>query len=113
MLESILADARDTITVKRVYGEPVHEDGTLLIPAAKVRGAVGGGSGEGPDQQGKGAGGGFGVSARPVGMFVVKEGQVTWVPAVDVNRIVLVAGLVTVAALCAIGRPLAKAFSTR
>ncbi len=113
MLDSMLENARDTITVKRVYGEPVHEDGVLLIPAAKVRGGFGGGSGEGPEQKGKGVGGGFGVTARPVGMFVVKEGQVTWVPAVDVNRIVLVAGLVAMAALCAVGRPLAKALAKR
>jgi len=48
---------------------------------------------------GEGKGGGFGVSARTVGAFVVKDGAVSWKPAVDVTRIVVVCGLVALAYL--------------
>ena len=41
---TLLEQARDTITVRRVYGEPVEEDGLTVIPAAAVLGG-GGGSG--------------------------------------------------------------------
>ncbi len=44
-----------------------------------------------------GEGGGFGVSARPVGAFVFKDGEATWKPAIDVTRIVVVCGLVAIA----------------
>jgi hypothetical protein len=39
------------------------------------------------------------VSARPAGAYVIKDGQVSWRPAVDPNRIIAVAGLVLVAYL--------------
>ena len=78
--------ARDAVTVKRVYGEPVEREGVTLIPAAAVRGGAGGGG----DSQGNG-GGGFGVVARPIGAYVIRNGQVSWRPAVDLNRVVLLA----------------------
>ena len=59
----------------------------LTIPVARVRGGVGGGSGTGPDNEGSGSGGGGGFSAEPAGVYVVKDGDVSWRPAVDVNRI--------------------------
>ena len=36
-----------------------------------------------------GEGGGFGVVAKPAGVFVITGDDVRWQPAVDVNRIVL------------------------
>jgi uncharacterized spore protein YtfJ len=76
--------ARDAITVKRVYGDPVKSEGVTLVPAAAVRGGAGGGG----DSQGNG-GGGFGIVARPIGAYVIREGNVTWRPAVDLNRVLL------------------------
>jgi uncharacterized spore protein YtfJ len=97
-VDELLAQARDTMTVKRVYGEPIERDGALVIPAAEVRGGGGGGGGEGPagDRDGSGSGGGFGVVARPVGAFVVRDGEVSWQPAVDVTRIVIGGQLVAI-----------------
>lgn len=97
-MQDILAQARDTLTVKRVFGEPIERDGVLIIPAAKIAGGGGGGSGpaEGPQS---GAGGGFGMQARPAGVFVVKDGEVSWQPAVDVNRIILGAQIVAIVLL--------------
>ena len=40
--EEILAQARDSITVKRVFGEPIERDGLTVIPAANIMGGFGG-----------------------------------------------------------------------
>ncbi|PZG12431.1 sporulation protein, partial [Nonomuraea aridisoli] len=40
-------------------------------------------------EQGSGSGGGYGFGATPAGVFVLKDGDAIWRPAIDVNRIVL------------------------
>lgn len=94
-----IEQAKDVVTVRRVFGEPLDKDGVTVIPAARVQGAAGGGSGEGPNGQGAGTGGGFGVNARPAGAFVIKGEDVRWQPAVDVNKIILGAQVIAAAAL--------------
>jgi hypothetical protein len=97
-LADVVSTARDAITVKRVYGEPYEKDGTTVIPAASVTGGAGGGTGH--DEKGQeGEGGGFGLSGRPAGVYVIRGDQVSWRPAVDPNRIVTMAGLVLIAFL--------------
>ena len=98
-VQDVIAQARNTLTVKRVFGEPYEKDGVTVIPAARVQGGAGGGSGEDPQGQGKGSGSGFGMTARPVGAFIIRGGELSWRPAVDVNRIVLGGQLVAVVAL--------------
>jgi uncharacterized spore protein YtfJ len=97
-VQRMMTEARDVITVKRVFGDPYEKDGVTIIPAATVQGGGGGGGGEGPTGQGKGEGGGFGLSARPAGAYVISNDQVTWQPAVDVNRVVAVGGAVAIVA---------------
>jgi uncharacterized spore protein YtfJ len=95
-----IGQARDAITVKRVYGDPYEREGVTVVPAAAVRG--GGGGGGGSDAEGAGgAGTGFGVMARPAGAFVIKDGRVRWEPVVDVTRIVLGFQVVLVTAILA------------
>lgn len=101
-VQDVIAQARDVLTVKRVFGESYEKDGVTVIPVARVQGGAGGGGGEGPDSQGKGSGSGFGLSARPVGVFVIRGDELTWRPAVDVNRIVLGGQVVAVVALLTI-----------
>jgi len=98
-VQEAIAQARDTLTVKRVYGEPYEKNGVTIIPAARVQGGAGGGSGQDPQGQGTGSGSGFGVTARPVGAFVLRGDELSWRPAVDVNRIVLGGQAVAVVAL--------------
>ena len=99
---------QDTMTVRRVFGDAYEVDGTTVIPVATVRGGGGGGGGEGetPGAEGSGSGGGvgFGVTARPVGVFVVRDGDVTWQPSVDVMRIVLGGQVVALTAIVVLGR---------
>ena len=84
-VQEILEKAQDTVTVKRVYGIPIEKDGLTIIPAASVSG--GGGGGGGPADSGGGAG--FGVRARPVGAFVIKDGELRWAPAIDTTKIAM------------------------
>ena len=81
--------ARDAMTAKRVFAEPVERDGVTVIGVASVGGGAGGGSGQADDGQ-QGEGGGFGIRARPVGAYVVKDGKVAWMPAVDVNQLLMI-----------------------
>jgi uncharacterized spore protein YtfJ len=108
-----IQDAKDMITVRRVYGEPYEKEGVTVIPAARVQGGAGGGTGEGPEGQGgRGTGTGFGVNAKPAGAFVVKGDDVSWRPAVDVNRVILGAQVVAVLALL-VARSIAKGRAKR
>ncbi|NMM22301.1 MAG: sporulation protein [Phycicoccus sp.] len=97
-LSEVISTAKDAITVKRVFAEPYEKDGVTVIVAATVSG--GGGGGGGHDEKGQdGEGGGFGLSGRPAGAYVIKNGEVDWRPAVDPNRIVTIVGLVAIAYL--------------
>jgi uncharacterized spore protein YtfJ len=107
-VHEVVGQARDALTVKRVFGEPYEKDGVTVIPVARVQGGAGGGGGEGPEGQGKGSGSGFGMSARPVGAFLIRGSDLTWRPAVDVNRIVLGGQIVAIVALLTI-RAIVKA----
>src|SRR4029450_13714909 len=82
-VDELLTGARDAISVKRGFGDPIESEGVTIIPAAKV----GGGGGGGGDSEDNG-GGGFGLGAKPVGAYVIKDSDVSWQPAVDVNRII-------------------------
>jgi uncharacterized spore protein YtfJ len=85
----LVSSARDSVSARRVFADPVEKDGVTIIGAAAVGG--GGGGGQGQDEKGQqSAGGGFGLGARPVGAYVLKDGTVSWIPAVDVNRLLTI-----------------------
>ncbi|WP_423465069.1 hypothetical protein ACO229_11995 [Promicromonospora sp. MS192] len=117
-LSRISEAVAESFGVRQVYGEPVERDGVLVVPAARVSsgGGAGGGGGSEPGgdperreeeaedraeteagatgdsvaaAEGGGGGLGFGRHAEPAGAFAVDDQGVRWVPAVDVNRIVL------------------------
>jgi uncharacterized spore protein YtfJ len=88
-VQSVISQARDAISVKRVFGDPIQQGDVTIIPAARIGGGAGGGGGAGPKGEGQGEGSGFGVVAKPAGVYVLKGGDALWRPAVDVNRIVL------------------------
>jgi len=102
-VDEMLTGARDAMTVKRVYGDPIERDGMLVVPAANV---VGGGGGGG-DKDNNG-GGGFGMSATPAGAWIIREGEVEWQPAVDATRIATLGMLVAIVFLWTV-RSIAKA----
>ena len=98
---------RDALTARRVYGDPYQEEGVTVIPAAHVMGGGGGGG----DQAGNG-GAGFGLSARPAGAWVIRDGDVQWRSALDVNRMVFMGQLVAIVALLT-ARSIVKSFAKR
>jgi uncharacterized spore protein YtfJ len=98
-IQRTIEQAKDALTVKRVFGDPYEKDGVTIIPAARVQGGAGGGKGEGPEGEGKGSGSGFGVNARPAGAYVIHGDEVDWRPAVDPNKVIVGAAIVAFAAL--------------
>jgi uncharacterized spore protein YtfJ len=81
--------------VRRVYGEPYETtDGATVIPVARIRAGRprfdrGSDQGSGQDAQ-EDAGAPFGINAVPLGVFVIRGGEASWVPAIDANRVALI-----------------------
>ena len=114
--------ARDLLTVRRAFGEPIERDGVTLVPVARVSGGSGYGHGEGDvpartageaTGSGSGGGGGFGVNVSPIGVFVIRGDDVSWQPAFDLNRVVLGGQLVGAIALLVLARALRRRRSRR
>jgi uncharacterized spore protein YtfJ len=127
-LSRISESLAEAFGAREVYGEPIERDGATVIPAARVwsGGGAGGGGGTEPGgaadtapsedsadpagrgtepgalAEGGGGGFGFGRRAEPAGAFVMDEHGVRWVPAVDVNRLVLGGQVAFVLAVAAV-----------
>jgi uncharacterized spore protein YtfJ len=102
-ISELLDKTRGDISARRVFADPVQQGDAIIIPAAKVSGGGGGGEGKGPAEEGSGSGSGFGLSARPVGAFVIRHGRVHWRPAIDVNRVIFGGQLVVALGLLVAG----------
>jgi uncharacterized spore protein YtfJ len=97
-------------SVCSVFGPAVERGGVTVIPVAKARWGMGGGSGpqrrdgETPPQLGVGAGGG--AIVKPMGFIEMTEGRSRFRPIVDPGLVALTAiatGAIGVSALRAIG----------
>ena len=109
-MQELLRTRTQHLSVSRAFGTAYEKDESLVIPVAMV---FGGGEGtdesaddlsedDAPPVEGdesevgsgtsSGSGGGFGGVVMPVGVYVVKDDQVRWVPAVNVN-LAIFAGL--------------------
>jgi hypothetical protein len=83
-------EAVDTLAAdpdaSRVFGQPYETaDGTTVVPVAKVRTAA---------KPGVVGDSRFALGAKPLGIFVVKDGKASFVPAVDPGRIAMMGILV-------------------
>ncbi len=119
----VLNHAREAMTVKRVFGDPYEKDGVTVIPVAGILGGAGGagafggarggwtGSGR-PEGSGgeaaaeaaeaagdSGYGMGYGLRATPAGVYVIKDGEVEWKPAVDMRSLMMQRAAVSIVAL--------------
>lgn len=92
--QQILSGAQDAMSVRRVFGDTVQAGDVTLLPVAVISGGGGGGS----KKQDEG-GAGFGLSARPAGVFSIQHGDVRWRPAINVNRVILGGQLVAIVAI--------------
>lgn len=108
--------ARRLIHVRRAFGAPIEHDGVTLVPVARVVGGTGFGGGDGTidesgdeaGRSGSGGGGGLGVGVTPVGVYVVKGGEVRWEPAFDLNRAVIGGQVLGAIALVVLARALRR-----
>ena len=105
----VVNEARSAMKASEVFGEPYEKNGITIIPAARISGGAGGGGDQNQPQAG---GMGFGVSSRPVGAFVIREGDVRWQPALDLNRVILMGQVVAIVALLT-ARAIVKASTKR
>jgi uncharacterized spore protein YtfJ len=110
-VQELLGKVAQHLSVGRAFGTAYEKDGALVIPVALVAGGGGGGEGSSgsptepsdvveaddsestPDGEASGSGGGFGGVVMPVGVYVVKDENVRWVPAVNANLVIVVAFL--------------------
>lgn len=111
-VQELLGKVAQHLSVSRAFGTAYEKDGSLVIPVALVAGGGGGGEGASgsatddsidaiasedgeskTDNATSGSGGGFGGVVMPVGVYVVKDERVRWVPAVNANLVIVVAFL--------------------
>ncbi|HEY7170286.1 MAG TPA: hypothetical protein VH417_05525 [Vicinamibacterales bacterium] len=106
--QEILTGAQSAMTARRVFGDPVEVRGVTILPVATIGGGGGGGQ-RGSEESGVG----FGIGARPAGVYVIRDdGSVTWRPALNLNLVILGGQIVGLAAILSI-RSVLKAWARR
>ena len=91
-IPSLLAKLSDTMHASRSFGPATEHGGVTVIPVALVVGGGGMGMGTEPEpSEVSGSGGGFGTISWPLGVDTVKQGEVRFVPALDVTRLAIAA----------------------
>ena len=111
----LIKGVRQALSVRQVFGEPVERDGVTVIPAATVMGGGGAGGGESigkpstgdseaAPQEETSSGAGFGGVMWPAGAFEIKDGRVTWRPAIDLTRVLVMVLVLAIALVRAGGR---------
>jgi uncharacterized spore protein YtfJ len=96
----VLQRVEEAMTPGRVFGEPLHVEGVTVLPVAKVGGGGGGGQ---KGEPGSDSGVGFGVGAQPAGVYVIRDGDAKWRPALNLNRVILGGQIVALAAIMTFG----------
>jgi hypothetical protein len=97
--------SKDTLTVRRVFGDAYEVGGTTIIPSPWFRAPVVPAVANRQPRETphlRAVAIGFAVKARPVGLCIVNEGRVSWQPTVDRTRVILagqVIGLIAILAL--------------
>lgn len=115
----IVRVAADALDVRRAFGRPEQHGDVSLVPVALVVGGSGAGWGGGEmgaasdvagrgQGSGDGGGGGFGLTVRPLGVYVVSGSDVRWQPALDLGRVILGGQLVGAVAVVAVASVLRR-----
>ena len=92
--EQALSKLVITASADAVFGEPVVNGDTTVIPCSEVAMGMGMGSGSGPVDEngnptGSGSGGGGGARGRPVAAIVITQEGVRVEPIFDLTKIIL------------------------
>lgn len=101
-IKELVGQISENVSSDTVFGESRKIGDKVVIPVAQVGYGGGGGFGSGGEEEkgeGSGGGGGLSIKARPLGVIVVTEEEVAWLPTPDVTRIAVVGCLVALVAL--------------
>lgn len=96
-VRDLLTQVQTGARVSTAVGDPIQVGDRIVIPVVEVAygGGGGGGAGKTPNEEtGGGGGGGGGVRIHPLGCWVIGPDDERWVPAIDVNRVIVVAGTI-------------------
>jgi uncharacterized spore protein YtfJ len=96
MIEKIAHSVTSKATVDAVFGEPIHVEGKVVVPVARVAYGFGGGGGSGSKSrenageplEGGGGGGGGGAVAYPAGALEITETETRFIPFTDWRPII-------------------------
>jgi len=123
--QELLTQTRDAMTARRVFGDPIEREGVLILPVASVMGGAAGGGGPLPAGAGEdagdgaegaapaeGYGAGYGMAARPLGVYRISGEDVEWRPAIDVNRQLTLAAIISILVILSL-RSVLLAFARR
>ena len=95
LLQESLGMGKAALEGNRIFGEPVTHGDVVLVPVGWVAGGGGGGGGSAPEaaaggEDAEGSGIGWGMVGQAIGAYVIRNGQVTYVPAIDVTKVVAI-----------------------
>ena len=91
IMNATMAKIKELVDTNTVVGKPiVTADGITLIPLSKVSFGFASGGTEYPtkNQQGLGAGSGAGVKVEPMGLLIIKDGNVRMMNIAPTNNTV-------------------------
>ena len=90
-VREMLSQVQAGANVATAIGQPITVGERVVIPAVEVAYMGGGGGGRMALEQGGGGGGGA-VRVRPLGCWIIGPHGEIWLPALDINRTVIIAG---------------------
>ncbi|MGQ0832909.1 MAG: spore germination protein GerW family protein [Microthrixaceae bacterium] len=102
-IQKLLTKLSDSMHASRSFGPASEHGDVTIVPVAIEVGGGGLGMGTHPadptsgspdtgdEPVPTGSGGGFGTVSFPLGVYVIKHGEVRWVPAIDATRVAIAA----------------------
>jgi uncharacterized spore protein YtfJ len=101
-IRDLLSQVQGSARVSTAVGEPVQVGDRVIIPVAEVAFGGGGGGGattETTQEENRGSGAGAGMRIRPLGCWSIGPDGERWIPALDINRLAVVGGIVAITLL--------------
>jgi hypothetical protein len=79
LLEQVAELVGQKAGAKAVFGDPIEQNGRIVVPVAQTIIGAGAGSGE-SEETGSGSGAGSGALTRPIGFIEIREHETEFVP---------------------------------
>ncbi|RJQ53287.1 MAG: sporulation protein [Actinobacteria bacterium] len=105
-VRELVQEISQNVKAETVFGESRQIGDKVVIPVASIGYGGGGGGGMAPqterEEGGTGGGGGLGIKAKPLGVVVVTQDTVEWLPTLDATRVVITGFIVAIVAVLAL-----------